>query len=1503
MNGKAKTAAEELTAREIGSNKGLSLILKKLDALFETDKNQRIFSELEAFEKFKRPSSMTMSSYILEFERLHTRVQHYECKYPEGVLAYKILQAANLSAEHEKLIKATINTGEWSYKSMKSQIKKIFSDITPVSNTPESSNKAIKVEPTFYANNSNECRDYIGEADGVYSDDEYNQRCAMDERNHGPDVENDIYYGRYQGNYRGNRPMHQGGRAFQQQQRNFNNNYVPRNQHQQGRKFVDINIKRLSDSYNSSPNVPNPKDDRGNFTTCRKCRSIFHWMKDCPHSASQENESSGSKVFYGNDTTEEVIIGLFQTSAPTSQDDLLCLVGETLDMAVIDSGCPKSVCGDKWCTSYIESMSEDQKANLKSVDSTAVFRFGNSPPMTSMKKIFLPVTIMDKEMYLPTEVVEADIPLLLSKETLKKGKAITNFEKETIHIYGSEQPMVCTTSGHYAIPIKPHSTEINTNIVMHVVKEGTDVKAVAKKLHQQFGHPSAHRLIKLVKDAGEENTELYKALEEVGTRCDTCKRYKKTPPRPIVTFPLATVFNETIAMDLKIYKNNSTYFLHVIDHATRFSAGSVIRSKTAEVTIRNFFKIWVSVFGVPQKVLSDNGGEFANNDFIDMCNNLGINFHTTAAEAPWSNGMVEKHNGLIGDAVSKIMHDVRCSVEIALCWALNAKNTLQNIHGFSPYQLVFGRNPNLPSVFTDKLPALEGVTKSQLVADQLNALHKARQEFIKSESAEKLRRALRGQTRTHSNMKYIQGEEVFYKRDDDKYWQGPGRVIGQDGSQVLIKIATGPIRVATCRVILTSEAEQNREVLEDNDNRNEIQDCDGVEGPVMSTEGVGGSVMSTEDVEGPAISTENNGNMCVEEVEEDSELIPPPELSHNESTSQPLEESHNAVSDEFSDSDNLQSPNKTEMQLDDSTLQVADTPVIPNSNFFDNVQASRRRISSTQELPRNNQCVEFKKLDSDEWRRGHIINRAGKSTGKHKFCLNIQNIDDNSEEAIDWKKDVKEWKVLNSNVFLASEKDYGYETAKDVELKKWKDMKVYEEVEDTGQNCVTVRWVPSEKMVEGKKIKKNRLVARGYEEDMYGIPTDSPTINKDSLRVAYVIIAAKEWDVNSMDVTAAFLQGTPLSREVYLKPPREAKAKGKLWKLKQCVYGLNDASRHFYLKIKEELMKAGCKCSYLDPAVFSYYDGDLKGLLMSHVDDFLWAGTEEFKTSVVDRIRNTFKISSESSTLFKYIGLDIQQCDTGIYLSQNKYTKDIQEIEVDASRLSDPNQPVNEEEKTALRSVIGQLNWLATQTRPDLSYDVCDLSTSLKDATVSMISRANRVIRKAKLQDVCLHFPKMNLDDLSFTCFADASLGNVDGGSSQGGTYIEVTSGTYHCPIDWQSKKIRRVAKSTLAAETIAMVEAIDSAIYLSTLLSEIVHNNKRRIPINCWTDSYSLLEAAHSTTSISDRRLRIETAIIREAIAEKKITLSWIDSKNQLADCMTKKGCDNRKLLARITN
>ena len=61
--------------------------------------------------------------------------------------------------------------------------------------------------------------------------------------------------------------------------------------------------------------------------------------------------------------------------------------------------------------------------------------------------------------------------------------------------------------------------------------------------------------------------------------------------------------------------------------------------------------------------------------------------------------------------VDKILHDQNCSVELAL-----AKNFLSNVFGYSPNQLVFGKNPNLPSVLTDEPLALENITSSQVVA-------------------------------------------------------------------------------------------------------------------------------------------------------------------------------------------------------------------------------------------------------------------------------------------------------------------------------------------------------------------------------------------------------------------------------------------------------------------------------------------------------------------------------------------------------------------------------------------------------------------------------------------------------------------------------------------------------------------------------------------------------------------------------------------------------------------
>ena len=110
--------------------------------------------------------------------------------------------------------------------------------------------------------------------------------------------------------------------------------------------------------------------------------------------------------------------------------------------------------------------------------------------------------------------------------------------------------------------------------------------------------------------------------------------------------------------------------------------------------------------------------------------------------------------------VKKTREETHCNFEIALAGAISAKNTLHNVHGFSPNQLVFGRNPNLSSFLNDKFPALDGVSTSKVLASNLNAMLAARKQFIKRESLEKLRCVLCYQVKTGITQSYKNGD--FY---------------------------------------------------------------------------------------------------------------------------------------------------------------------------------------------------------------------------------------------------------------------------------------------------------------------------------------------------------------------------------------------------------------------------------------------------------------------------------------------------------------------------------------------------------------------------------------------------------------------------------------------------------------------------------------------------------------------------------------------------------------------
>ena len=132
---------------------------------------------------------------------------------------------------------------------------------------------------------------------------------------------------------------------------------------------------------------------------------------------------------------------------------------------------------------------------------------------------------------------------------------------------------------------------------------------MASKLHSQFAHPSAEKLIKLISAAGMgDDLALIKAIKDVTYKCDICRSYRKSAAKPIVSMPLANEFNEVVAMDLKFYRGK--IILHLIDHVSRFSAAAIVSSKKPNEIIAKIFQVWISVFGPSKRFLHDNGGEF-----------------------------------------------------------------------------------------------------------------------------------------------------------------------------------------------------------------------------------------------------------------------------------------------------------------------------------------------------------------------------------------------------------------------------------------------------------------------------------------------------------------------------------------------------------------------------------------------------------------------------------------------------------------------------------------------------------------------------------------------------------------------------------------------------------------------------------------------------------------------------------------------------------------------------
>ena len=170
-------------------------------------------------------------------------------------------------------------------------------------------------------------------------------------------------------------------------------------------------------------------------------------------------------------------------------------------------------------------------------------------------------------------------------------------------------------------------------------------------------------------------------------------------------------------------------------------------------------------------------------------------------------------------------------------------------------------------------------------------------------------------------------------------------------------------------------------------------------------------------------------------------------------------------------------------------------------------------------------------------------------------------------------------------------------------------------------------------------------------------------------------------------------------------------------------------------------------------------------MFIMHVDDFIWSGKDSFEERVIEKICSAFCCGKKTDDSFRYIGLNIEHSDDSLILRQQDYINEIHALLVTFLCQT------RDTEQTLLRELLGQFNWLANQSRRDITCDVLELSMSVKNATIAQIKQLNKLVKRVNGGDITIKCPCLGRpNEMRILLFSDVAYANlIDGVSSAEG--------------------------------------------------------------------------------------------------------------------------------------